>query len=203
MEPRTLQLRYTEAISGLITRCGAEPALVIVCDDVHWADEASVDCCCRWSRRVYACPCCGWSPVAQSATCRAGALGGSRGTRSATALVDLRLEPLEADDGERLVANLLAIDSLPVATRTMILARAEGNPLFVEEIVRMLIDREAIESRDGRWVATAKVVDVEIPETLHGLLLARIDRLPARHAASCASPRSSAAPSPSACSTRS
>ena len=61
----------------------------------------------------------------------------------------------------------------------MILARAEGNPLFVEEIVRMLIDREAIELRDGRWTATAKVVEVEIPETLHGLLLARIDRLPA------------------------
>lgn len=43
----------------------------------------------------------------------------------------------------------------------------------------MLIDREAIEFQDGRWVATSRVVDVEIPETLHGLLLARIDRLPA------------------------
>ena len=43
----------------------------------------------------------------------------------------------------------------------------------------MLIDREAIEFHDGRWTATERVVDVEIPETLHGLLLARIDRLPA------------------------
>ncbi|MDQ3096913.1 MAG: hypothetical protein M3Q61_01930, partial [Chloroflexota bacterium] len=92
--------------------------------------------------------------------------------------VDLRLRPLGADDGERLVANLLAIDSLPAATRAMILRRAEGNPLFVEEIVRMLIDREAIEFRDGRWTANAVVEAVEIPETLHGLLLARIDRLP-------------------------
>jgi predicted ATPase len=42
----------------------------------------------------------------------------------------------------------------------------------------MLIDRDAIEYRDGRWVATDRVVDIEIPRTLHGLLLARIDRLP-------------------------
>ncbi|HSM33286.1 MAG TPA: hypothetical protein VK987_04280, partial [Anaerolineae bacterium] len=45
-------------------------------------------------------------------------------------------------------------------------------------IIRMLIDRDAIEHRDGRWVATDRVVDIEIPRTLHGLLLARIDRLP-------------------------
>jgi adenylate cyclase len=105
-------------------------------------------------------------------------LVGAAGDAFGEALVDLRLRPLGPDDGERLVANLLAIDSLPAATRAMILARAEGNPLFVEEIVRMLIDRKAIEFRDGRWFATARVVDVEIPDTLHGLLLARIDRLP-------------------------
>lgn len=76
------------------------------------------------------------------------------------------------------MANLLTIESLPGDTCATILRRAEGNPLFVEEIVRMLIDRDAIEHHDGRWVATDRVGDVQIPRTLHGLLLARIDRLP-------------------------
>ena len=179
MEPRTLQRKYTETVSGLITGMSKSQPLVIVCDDVHWADDASVELLLPlvsalsglpvlWllaSRAEQDVP--GWRLLAAAQ----GAFG--------DALVELHLEPLEADDGQRLVAHLLAIDSLPVATRGMILARAEGNPLFVEEIVRMLIDREAIEMLDGLWVATDKVLEVEIPETLHGLLLARIDRLPA------------------------
>jgi predicted ATPase len=62
--------------------------------------------------------------------------------------------------------------------RDLILGRAEGNPFFVEEVVRMLIERGVLERRGERWVATAEVYTVAIPETLHGLLLARIDQLP-------------------------
>ena len=179
MEPRTLQRKYTEAISGLITGMARSQPLVIVCDDVHWADDASVDLLLPLVSAVSALPVL-WLLASRAERDVPGwrLLSAARDAFG-DALVDLQLVPLEAEDGQRLVAHLLAIDSLPNATRTMILARAEGNPLFVEEIVRMLIDREAIEMRDGLWVATATVVDVEIPETLHGLLLARIDRLPA------------------------
>ena len=94
------------------------------------------------------------------------------------ALLELRLDPLSGEETRTLVANLLHIESLPLETREHILTKAEGNPFFVEEVIRMLIDRGAIERRDDRWVATARVSDVEIPDTLQGLLLARIDRLP-------------------------
>jgi adenylate cyclase len=57
-------------------------------------------------------------------------------------------------------------------------ARPEGNPLFVEEVIRMLIERGVIRSEGERWVATQEVSDVDIPDTIHGLLLARVDRLP-------------------------
>jgi predicted ATPase len=77
-----------------------------------------------------------------------------------------------------LVGNLLVIESLPSATRDYILARSEGNPLFVEEVIGMLIDRGVIRREGERWVATQEVSDVDIPDTIHGLLLARIDRLP-------------------------
>jgi predicted ATPase len=76
------------------------------------------------------------------------------------------------------VANLLEIESLPQKTRDLILAKAEGNPFFVEEVIRMLIDRGAIRREGNSWIATASVVGVEIPDTLQGLLLERIDRLP-------------------------
>jgi predicted ATPase len=59
-----------------------------------------------------------------------------------------------------------------------ILTRSEGNPFFVEEVIRMLIGRGAIVRSGDHWTATESIGAVEIPETLHGLLLARIDQLP-------------------------
>ena len=178
MEPHTLRLRYSEAISSLVTASAQRQPLVVVCDDVHWADDASVDLLLPLVATTTVLPVL-WLMASRAERDVPGwrFVGAAQDTFG-EALVDLRLQPLGIDDGERLVSNLLAIDSLPTATRAMILARAEGNPLFVEEIVRMLIDRGAIEMRDGRWTATARVAEVEIPETLHGLLLARIDRLP-------------------------
>jgi predicted ATPase len=72
----------------------------------------------------------------------------------------------------------LEIESLPEKARELILAKAEGNPFFVEEVIRMLIDRGAIRREGDRWIATASAAGVDIPDTLQGLLLERIDRLP-------------------------
>jgi class 3 adenylate cyclase len=178
VEPQTLRPRYMEAVGTLVAAAARVSPLVMVCDDVHWADDASVEVLqpLLWSLSS--------EPVLWVLASRderdvpgrrlLNAADEAYGER----LVDLRLRPLDPEDGERLVANLLTIESLPDETRATILRRAEGNPLFVEEIIRMLIDRDAIEYRDGRWVATDRVVDIEIPRTLHGLLLARIDRLP-------------------------
>ena len=94
------------------------------------------------------------------------------------ALTEIRLSPLSDEDSRGLVSNLLEIESLPTQVREAILARAEGNPFFVEEVIRMLIERGAIVRSGDRWLAHESIVNVEIPETLHGLLLARIDQLP-------------------------
>ena len=177
MEPRTVQRRTTDALMTVLAAAASRRPLVIVCDDLHWADDASVD---------LVEPLLGGLaglPIAWVLSSRADRdvpgwrLVNAARDASGDALIDLRLEPLTPDDGRRLVANLLEIESLPEATRQRILDRAEGNPLFVEEIIRMLIDRGAIVWRDGRWEATAEVAEVDIPATLHGLLLARLDRL--------------------------
>src|SRR5207302_1706999 len=79
------------------------------------------------------------------------------------AMTELTLRPLSTEDSRELVANLLVIESLPVKVRDFILARAEGNPFFVEEVIRMLIDRGAIVRQADEWVATSAVESVEIP----------------------------------------
>ncbi len=179
LEPRTLQLKYAEALTEAISGAAAREPVAIVCDDIHWADDASV------SLLQQLLPAMGGQRVLLILASRPDRdapgwrLATAAGDVFGDALVDVRLGPLSVADGRALVANLLEIESLPEATRHAILERAEGNPLFTEEIIRMLIDRGAIVEQDDRWQATAAVADIEIPDTLHGLLLARIDRLPA------------------------
>ena len=91
----------------------------------------------------------------------------------------LVLEPLSAGEGRKLVGNLLWLDELPSDLKERILGRAEGNPFYLEEILRSLIDQGAIvqEEASGRWQAVVAVDEILIPDTLAGVLVARIDRL--------------------------
>jgi class 3 adenylate cyclase len=178
LEAEVLQGRYIASIHRLLRDTASRGPLVIVCEDVHWADPASVE-----AIRQLA-PLATQLPILFVAALRAetdsdgwGLLTMARGTFG-HALVEVRLEPLTEAESRTMVANLLEIESLPEQVRDLILARAEGNPFFVEEVVRMLIEREVIVASGDRWVATDDVTMVEIPETLHGLLLARIDQLP-------------------------
>ena len=178
LEVETIK-RYNAAAIQIVRAAAASGPVAMVCDDLHWADPASTDSLLTLLRTVAGLPILF---ILSSRQERAAAgwrlIAGAREIYG-DALTELRLDPLSIDDSRTLVSNLLTIESLPDETRDLILARAEGNPFFVEEVIRMLIDRGAIVREGDHWVATDKVAGIEIPDTLHGLLLARIDRLPA------------------------
>jgi predicted ATPase len=91
---------------------------------------------------------------------------------------ELYLTPLTERDSQELVSNLLEVAALPQAVRQLILAKSEGNPFYVEEVIRMLIDRGGIARQDGEWVVTKDLQAIDIPDTLQGVIMSRIDRLP-------------------------
>ncbi len=178
IEPDVMQQRYVAATHRLLRALSVNRPVVLVCEDVHWADPASVEVV----RSLL--PISTRLPVLQILALRVDrdapgwALVNQARDTLGEALSELMLEPLTDEQSRNLVANLLVIESLPDRVRDLILTRAEGNPFFVEEVVRMLIERGVIQRRDGRWLASDEIGSIEIPETLHGLLLARIDQLP-------------------------
>jgi tetratricopeptide (TPR) repeat protein len=87
------------------------------------------------------------------------------------------LDPLTQDESDRLIRLLLTIDDLPPSTHGRILERAEGNPFYLEEIVRSLIDGGFLVHEDGRWSATSGIELVDIPDTVQAVLASRIDLL--------------------------
>jgi class 3 adenylate cyclase len=178
LDPQALQNQYLAATRRLLTAVSHHTPLVIVLEDIHWADPSSTDLLIKLLTLATEAPifyCCitrpdfdvpGWRLV--------------MAVREQTDIpfAELTLTTLSDDDSRQLITNLLEIDELPDHIRAVILKKAEGNPFFVEEVIRMLIDREAIVLENGRWLAQASIEQVDIPDNLQSLLLARIDRLP-------------------------
>jgi class 3 adenylate cyclase len=178
LDPEWLQGRYVASMHRVVRTLAAKSPLVLVLEDIHWADPASVEV------MLGLLPLVTQQPVLVLAAGRGetDAPGWKIVTQARSvfgdALTELRLQPLSDGESRTLVANLLEIESLPERVRDAILKRSEGNPFFVEEVIRMLIERGAIAQHGDRWIANETISSVEIPETLHGLLLARIDQLP-------------------------
>jgi class 3 adenylate cyclase len=178
LDPETLQGRYVAAIKRVLQGQAASGPVVVVLEDIHWADPASVEVAVALLPLV--------TPLPVLVICAGRAEADAPGWRLVSqvraifdeALTEIRLQPLDEEESRALVANLLEIESLPEQVRNTILTRSEGNPFFVEEIIRMFIDEGAIVRSGERWTATDTITGIDIPATLHGLLLARIDQLP-------------------------
>jgi class 3 adenylate cyclase/tetratricopeptide (TPR) repeat protein len=91
--------------------------------------------------------------------------------------MEINLKRLSESDSDQLVNHLLEIANLPDNVRRLIMDRSEGNPFYLEEIIRNLIDQGVLVHEGSTWRATKEIAQVSIPDSLHGVLQARIDRL--------------------------
>ena len=90
----------------------------------------------------------------------------------------IRLEPLGAAEATELIEDLLGQAEVAEEVRARVIESSEGNPLFLEELIGMLVDDGLIAQDGGRWVATGDLSGIAIPPTLDALLSSRLDRLP-------------------------
>ena len=93
--------------------------------------------------------------------------------------VVVTLDPLTREDSGILVEHLLGKQHVPPETRRLILDRAEGNPFFLEEVIRGLTDSGGATPQSGREAAGARAAELTVSGTLQGVLMARLDRLEA------------------------
>ncbi len=145
--------------------------LVLVFDDVQWAEPALLDLIehiADWSRGAPIVLLCAARP--ELLDVRPG-WGGGKPNATTTSL-----EALTAAESEVLIGNLLG-GGLPGEITDRIVAAAEGNPLFVEEMLGMLIDDALLVQHNGGWEAVGDLADVAVPATVQSLISARIDRL--------------------------
>ncbi|MBN1485592.1 MAG: tetratricopeptide repeat protein [Chloroflexia bacterium] len=179
MDGETLRSATFRAVELLLNRLARRSPLVLVCEDLHWADPTSL------ALLEHLLPLTAEVPLLLLAVLRPEQDHGCWQLRQTAAQRypelhrDLWLDPLSPSDSQALVGHLLRVEDLPPALRERILRHAEGNPFYVEELIRSLMDCGAIamDEASGRWRATRSVEEITLPDTLHGVLMARIDRL--------------------------
>jgi class 3 adenylate cyclase/tetratricopeptide (TPR) repeat protein len=141
--------------------------LVLVVEDIHWADPALLaflEHLADWATGVPLLVVCTARPELYETHAAWG-----MGLRNHTAI---NLPPLSDTDTARLVASMLEQAVLPAETQQLLLEQAGGNPLYAEEFVRMLRDRDLLDEHG------ALSGEVPIPDSIHGLIAARLDTLP-------------------------
>lgn len=89
----------------------------------------------------------------------------------------LRLRPFRIDQSLELVQQMLSLEAIPDVLKKVIETRSDGNPLYVEEIVKNLIDKGGLQKHAGLWEVVGHLENLEMPTTLMGLIASRIDRL--------------------------
>ena len=172
VEPEQLQRQIVLAGRTLIERRLEQQPLLIIVEDLHWADAASVDLMRHIVDQLAD------RPLMLLLSHRPDTLP-PLVTRAAQTVI--RLAPLSQDDTRTLVAGLFGAATGDAAAhlQDFVATRAGGNPFFVEEIVRSLVGKGVLVRQGEGWVCTEAYEAVDVPATLQGLLLSRVDRLPA------------------------
>ena len=169
LHPLAAQDRLHAAWISFASDLTAERPLVLLIEDVHWAEQPLLDLIERIGRDAT-------GPLLLLATARPDFVAGRTGWGGRVDSETIWLEPLPADTAGSLVDSLLT-GELPRRVRELIVERAEGNPFFVEEVLESLIDAGVLERYNGGWRANDLPPGFEIPDSVQAVLAARIDLL--------------------------
>jgi len=173
-----LVARMTDAVRNVLLGFAKKNPLAIIFDDLHWADEASLNlllnlsdltetqsilfiCMSRPDKTVPS-----WDTMEK--------IQQKIGDKYSS----ISLEPLRVEQTEVMLSNLLGMKDMPKNIRNLIVEKADGNPFFIEELIRSLIETKQLVRENSHWRAVSDDAKISLPNTLRGVLSARIDRLP-------------------------
>jgi len=167
LHPLRVRERLHDAWAEFLGELVVEGPAVVLVEDVHWATDDLLDLLTTVVGQVK-------GPLLVVASARPELLERSPAWKSRAFVLDV----LERREAARMLDRLLGVE-LPASLRDVVVERAEGNPFVVEELLATLIDRGVLEHRNGEWVCTQTATDFDVPDSVHAVLAARIDLLPA------------------------
>lgn len=175
--PEQIRHRTFLAVRDLLLALAHRRPLVLVLEDLHWADRHSLDLITLLMEALPSAPIgllCLYRPEREHASAR---LTESAARKAAGLSTELRLRELTPEQSGRLARSLLEAAKLPLAMESSVLETARGNPFFIEEIVRSLIDDGPSPRSSGRGRAPTEGAATVVPAGVQGVIRSRVDRL--------------------------
>jgi class 3 adenylate cyclase/tetratricopeptide (TPR) repeat protein len=181
LEPgRVKQLTVLALREWVLGEARRQP-VVLLLEDFHWADDLSRDVLQALIDVIDEAPvllCVTVRPQPEAPLSLT--VPSTEKQLAAPVQLSLDLKPLSPEDSRALLGHLVDLGELPEHLVNTILTRAEGNPFYIEEFVRMLIEKGVLSLGDGQWQVSSAVEwqTLDVSATLRGLMMARVDRLP-------------------------
>ncbi|HMA38337.1 MAG TPA: adenylate/guanylate cyclase domain-containing protein [Chloroflexia bacterium] len=174
-DAKQIQSRAFHYAGQFFSQVAAGTPLVFCLDDIHWADEGSLDFFTHLTQA------CRPRPILIVYLTRPDLFEHRPAWATGAGHIRLNLHPLSADYTRELIREILRkLPDLPLAISDLIATRSEGNPFYIEELIKMLIDQAVIVPGPEHWAARVDRLDtVQVPSTLAGVIQARLDGLPA------------------------
>jgi len=187
--PEQIKHQTLMRLKDVFTEISRRQPLLLILEDMHWSDDLSLDLVSLLMDELASNPLmllCIYRPE------RAHRAWQTRDVASRKCLeryTPITLNRLSAVQSRQLVESLLEIENLPQLTKDMILTKSEGNPFFIEEVIRFLIAKDLVYREGDRWKARSEISDINVPDTIQSVVLARVDRLQAeaKYVLQCAS----------------
>jgi len=168
LEPQERKERTFEAIRDLLVRESENKTLVVVIEDLHWIDktsEALLDYLIDWLANTQILLVLLFRPEYTH----------QWGSKSYYNRIGL--DQLTSESSAELVQAILEGAEVEPELKELILSRAAGNPLFMEEFTHTLLENGSVELRGNRYVLSGGPSDIRVPDTIQGIIAARMDRL--------------------------
>src|SRR6516162_990267 len=169
LDPPQRRQRTLEALKGVLLRESQVQPLLLVFEDLHWIDSETQALLNSLVESL---------PTAQLLLLVNYRPEYQHGWGSKTYYTQLRLDPLPAVSADELLQALLGDDPSLVPLKSLLIARTEGNPFFLEESVRTLVETGVLVGEHGAYRLAQAILTVQVPATVQAVLAARIDRLP-------------------------
>ena len=173
-----LHAQYLNSIRMLLQRLCLEGPLIVILEDLQWADASSVDLLIDLLKLTSVSPILFCLVTRQDRDSQGWRLVKETREQNGPRLTEIHLDNLNEEESQTLVKNIIDSDEIPDVIRKVVLEKSEGNPYFIEELMRMLINEGVLIRRSERWIIDTNMDPQKIPDSLQGLLTARIDRLP-------------------------
>ncbi|TET82975.1 guanylate cyclase, partial [candidate division TA06 bacterium] len=168
LEPQQKRERTFEAIKSLLIALSQSEPLILAVEDLHWIDKTSDEFL--------------YYLIGSLANARILLIllyrpEYTHSWASRSSYSQVRVDELTVDPSIELVQSILEVADVASDLRELVLSRAAGNPLFIEELTHNLLENGFIHRNNGQYVLSTRISDIQVPETIQGIIAARMDRL--------------------------